>query len=99
MAVNAGTGRLPMSRVTRQGDLTIGAVSQSEIEGSEGTDAVGLHFRPRVFLPLILFLALAVHLLLPRIAVLDQSLRVFWSLSIGVVAAAVAAQASSYFAN
>jgi uncharacterized protein (TIRG00374 family) len=74
-------------------------VSRSEIEKSERTDAGGLHFRPRVFLPLILFLALAVHLLLPRIAVLDQSLRVSWSLSIGVVAAAVAAQALSYFAN
>ena len=50
-------------------------------------------------MPLIIFLALVVHLLLPRIAVLDQSLHVFRSLSIGILTAALAAQTLSYVAN
>lgn len=52
-----------------------------------------------MFVPLIIFLALAVHLLLPRLAVLDQSLRVFQSLSIGILIAALVVQALSYVAN
>jgi len=58
-----------------------------------------LRFRLRIFVPLIIFLALVVHLLLPRIAVLDQSLHVFWSLSLWIVGAAVIAEIVSYCAN
>jgi uncharacterized protein (TIRG00374 family) len=73
--------------------------SETEVQNEPVEMSSGLHFRPRVFVPLILFLALIVHLLLPRIAVLDQSLRVFQSLSIGVLTVALAAQALSYVAN
>jgi uncharacterized protein (TIRG00374 family) len=58
-----------------------------------------LRLRPRVFIPLIVFLALLVHLLLPRMALLDQSLRVLRSLSIGSIAGAIAAQVLSYVAT
>ncbi len=62
-------------------------------------DAGGLRFNVRVFLPLIVFLALVVHLLLPRISILDDSWRVFRSLSLALVACAIVAQALSYVAN
>jgi len=58
-----------------------------------------LRLRPSVFLPLIVFLGLVVHLLLPRITVLDQSLHVLQSLSVGVIGLAILAQATSYVAN
>ncbi len=69
-----------------------------EGEGDNGTP-FRLHLRPRVFVPLILLLALGVHVLLPRIAVLEQSFTVLQSLSVGMIAAAMGAQALSYVAN
>lgn len=74
------------------------ALKEGGEEDDQGTQ-FRLRLRPRVFLPLIILLALGVHVLLPRIAVLEQSLHVLQSLSIGFIAAAIAAQALSYVAN
>ena len=59
-----------------------------------------IRLRPRTFIPLIFFLALIVHLLLPRLAMLDQSVVVVLrSMSPVAIAIAVCAQALSYLAN
>ncbi len=58
-----------------------------------------LLLRPRTFVPLILILAVIIHLVLPRLGVLDQSLHVLWSMSVVNIAWAVAAQVLSYAAN
>src|SRR5947209_13052288 len=80
-----------------------GMVGDTEYTAHRSENGAGgefrLRLRPSVFLPLIVFLGLVVHLLLPRITVLDQSLHVLQSLSVGVIGLAILAQATSYVAN
>lgn len=72
---------------------------ENERSRSEVRPRGRLRFRLRIFVPLILFLGLVVHLLLPQIPALDQSLHVFRSMSIGLILLALIAQAVSYCAN